>query len=147
MTPANQDKAAWDLAERRYRAQTGRDLETNLKAGNRQAQVAAALGPTWPSLPGGSQSHETQDQFSAALARNTGAASNPANVAVAPVSNIAGGTGASLTEVSHTLTGDARLRITLGGAVPEGSMLGVTTSGDLWVSPPRVARAMAGAPG
>jgi len=74
MTRANQDKAAWDLAERRYRAQTGRDLETDLEAGNRQARIAAALGPTWPSLPGGSQSHETQDQFNVALARNTAAA-------------------------------------------------------------------------
>jgi muramidase (phage lysozyme) len=134
MTPANQDKAAWDLAERRYRAQTGRDLETDLKAGNRQAQIAAALGPTWPSLPGGSQSHETQDQFNAALARNTAAAAadQSVNVAAAPLANIAGGTGVSPSEVNHTVTGDANLRITLGGAVPEGTTLGATTSGDLW---------------
>ena len=85
ITPANQDKAAWDLAERRYRAKTGRDLETDIKAGNQQAQIAAALGPTWPSLPGGSQSHQSQDQFNAALARNTTAAAvaadQPVNVA------------------------------------------------------------------
>ena len=149
MTPANQDKAAWDLAEQRYRVQTGRDLETDLKAGNRQAQIAAALGPTWPSLPGGSQSHQTLDQFDASLARNTAAAGadQAVNVAAAQVANIAGGTGASPTEVNHTVTGDANLRITLGGAVPEGTTLGATTSGDLWGSPPRVERAMAGVPG
>lgn len=133
MTPANQDQAAWDLAERRYRAQTGRDLETDLKAGNRQAQIAAALGPTWPSLPGGSQSHQTQDQFNVALARNTAAAAaaQPVNVTAAAPANIAGGSGASRSEVNHTVTGDASLRITLGGAVPEGTTLGATTSGDL----------------
>jgi muramidase (phage lysozyme) len=148
ITPANQDKAAWDLAERRYRAKTGRDLETDLKAGNQQAQIAAALGPTWPSLPGGSRSHQSQDQFDAALARNTTAAADqPVNVASAPPANIAGGTGASPTEVNHTVTGDANLRITLGGAVPEGTMLGANTTGDLWGSPPRVERAMSGVPG
>ena len=134
MTPANQGEAAWDLAERRYRAQTGRDLETDLKVGNRQGQIAAALGPTWPSLPGGSQSHQTQDQFNAALARNTAAATaadQPVNVAAAPSANIAGGTGASPTEVNHTVTGDANLRVTLGCAVPEGTMLGATASGNL----------------
>lgn len=146
ITPANQDKAAWDLAERRYRAQTGRDLETDLKAGNRQAQIAAALGPTWPSLPGGSQSHQTLDQFDAALARNTAAAAavadQPVNVATAAPANIAGGTGESPTEVNHTVTGDANLRIMLDGAVPDGTTLGATTSGDLWGSPPRVERAL-----
>jgi hypothetical protein len=89
------------------------------------------------------------DQFDASLARNTAAAGadQAVNVAAAQVANIAGGTGASPTEVNHTVTGDANLRITLGGAVPEGTTLGATTSGDLWGSPPRVERAMAGVPG
>lgn len=149
MTPANQDKAAWDLAERRYREQTGRDLEADLKAGNRQAQIAAALGPTWPSLPGGSQSHQTLDQFDAALARNTAAAAvdQPVNVAAAPSTNIAGGTGVSPSRVNRTVTGDANLRITLRGAVPVTTTVGTTTIGDLWGSPPRVERAMTGVPG
>lgn len=69
------------------------------------------------------------------------------NVAAAHPANIAGGTGASSTEVTHTVTGDASLRITLGGAVPEGTTLSATTSRDLWGSPPRVERAMAGVPG
>jgi hypothetical protein len=59
----------------------------------------------------------------------------------------AGGTGASPSQVNHTVTGDANLRITLGGMVPEGTTLGATTSGDLWGSPPRVERAMIGVPG
>jgi len=75
---------------------------------------------------------------SLALARNTAAAAaQPVNVAAAPVANIAGGTGVSPTEVNHTVTGDANLRITLGGAVAEGTTLGATASGELWGSRPR----------
>jgi len=48
-----------------------------------------------------------------------------------PSANIAGGTGAFPNEVNHTVTDDANLRITLGGAVPEGTTLGATTTGDL----------------
>ncbi len=71
----------------------------------------------------------------------------PVNVAAAPSANIPGGSGASATGVNHTVTGDASLRIMLGGAVPEGTTLGATTSGDLWGGPPRVERAMSGVPG
>ena len=44
-------------------------------------------------------------------------------VTTAPDANIAGGTGASPSEVNHTLTGDASLRSMLGNAVPEGTTL------------------------
>ena len=80
-SPTNQDKAAWDLAATAYHAKTGRSLEADLKAGGHQQQIAAALGPIWPSLPGGSQSHQTQGQFDAALARNMAAQSPPTDVA------------------------------------------------------------------
>lgn len=70
-SPKSQDAAAWLLASDRYRAATGGgDLEDDLRAG-KTAQIAKALGPTWPSLPGGSQSHQTQATFDAAIKRNT----------------------------------------------------------------------------
>jgi muramidase (phage lysozyme) len=70
-SPGNQDQAAWHLANTTYRSKTGRDLDDDLKAGNRQSQIATALGPIWPSLPGGSQSHQSQDTFNRSLAENT----------------------------------------------------------------------------
>lgn len=69
-SPKNQDAAAWILARDRYKTSTGGDLEDDLTAG-KSAKVAAALNPTWPSLPGGSQSNRSQSDFDAALARNT----------------------------------------------------------------------------
>ncbi len=70
-SPKNQDAAAWLLARDRYAAGSGgADLEDDLRAG-KNSKIARILGPTWPSLPGGSQSHQTQADFDAALARNT----------------------------------------------------------------------------
>lgn len=71
-SPASQDKAAWNLASTEYRRKTGRDLEADLKAGGHQTDIAAALSGRWPSLPGGSQSTQSMDDFSGALARHTG---------------------------------------------------------------------------
>lgn len=53
-SPANQDAAAWDLAQTEYKAKTGKDLLTTLKSGN-TADVLPALSGQWPSLPGGRQ--------------------------------------------------------------------------------------------
>lgn len=46
-TPASQDAAAWDLAQNRYRAATGKDLVNEWRNGNTNLD---ALAPTWPSL-------------------------------------------------------------------------------------------------
>ena len=46
-TPASQDAAAWDLAQSRYRAATGKDLVNEWRNGNTNLD---ALAPTWPSL-------------------------------------------------------------------------------------------------
>lgn len=46
-SPANQDSAAWDLANSTYRAKTGRDLLQDQLAGKTNW---AALGGQWPSL-------------------------------------------------------------------------------------------------
>lgn len=69
-SPKSQDMAAWLLASDRYRDATGGNLENDLAAG-KSAKIAAALAPTWPSLPGGSQSRQSQQTFDDALKLNT----------------------------------------------------------------------------
>jgi len=46
-TPTSQDAAAWDLAQSRYRATTGKDLANEWRNGNTDL---SPLAPTWPSL-------------------------------------------------------------------------------------------------
>jgi muramidase (phage lysozyme) len=71
MRPENQDRAAWALASDEYRKKTGRDLQIDIKAGGHDSEIAAALRGRWPSLPGGSQSSQTQDTFNRAMQMNT----------------------------------------------------------------------------
>jgi muramidase (phage lysozyme) len=56
-SPANQDTAAWDLAQTEYKAKTGRDLLATLKSGDQGAieDVPRQLSGQWSSLPGGRQ--------------------------------------------------------------------------------------------
>ena len=55
MSPASQDAAAWDLASRTYKQNTGGDLEADWASGDPAAKRAAlgALSKVWTSLPGG----------------------------------------------------------------------------------------------
>jgi muramidase (phage lysozyme) len=53
-SPANQDAAAWDLAQTEYKTKTGKDLLTALRSGQ-TADVLPALSGQWSSLPGGRQ--------------------------------------------------------------------------------------------
>jgi muramidase (phage lysozyme) len=71
--PETQRKKAWYLATTAYRAKTGRDLESDLQAGNHQMQIASALNSIWPTLPGGSQSHGSLADFDTSLGQNTAA--------------------------------------------------------------------------
>jgi muramidase (phage lysozyme) len=56
-SPANQDAAAWDLAQTEYKAKTGKDLLATLQSGDTSAigEVPAKLSAQWSSLPGGRQ--------------------------------------------------------------------------------------------
>jgi len=56
-SPANQDAAAWDLAQTEYKAKTGRDLLATLRSGDQGAieDVPRQLSGQWASLPGGRQ--------------------------------------------------------------------------------------------
>lgn len=63
-SPKNQDKAAWLLAQERYKANTGRDLQESLEAGQIE-KVFSALSPTWTSLPSGKEKNKkTSEAFS-----------------------------------------------------------------------------------
>lgn len=53
-SPANQDSAAWDLAQTEYKAKTGKDLLTVLRSGD-TSDVLPSLSGRWSSLPGGRQ--------------------------------------------------------------------------------------------
>ena len=61
-SPANQDTAAWNLAQEEYKAKTGKDLLTVLKSGDQAAisDVPSQLSGQWSSLPGGRQPAGTQ---------------------------------------------------------------------------------------
>ncbi|UFX08700.1 hypothetical protein [Sinorhizobium meliloti] len=48
-SPASQDRSAWWLAQNDYKANTGRDLMTDMRAG-RYTEIRRALGSTWEGL-------------------------------------------------------------------------------------------------
>jgi muramidase (phage lysozyme) len=51
--PADQNAAAWTLAQQTYSAKTGGDLETDLHAG-KYSDIQSALADVWPSITGSS---------------------------------------------------------------------------------------------
>lgn len=77
-SPQSQDRAAWHLAAREYRAKTGRDLMADLQAGGHEDQIAEALSGRWSSLPGGKHPQLTKQQWKDSLkARTQGALTPP----------------------------------------------------------------------
>ena len=146
-SPASQDKAGWDLAQRRYYDSTaGRYLSDDLKNAGDPAvrqMITSALKGTWPSMPGGSQQLIGQDKFDAALLTNTLSeqarpSAPPVNVVQpsGPPVNIAGGTGsAQAADPGLTVRGSAQLDINMRGAPP-----GTTTTASATglFSPPKL---------
>lgn len=75
-SPESQDKAAWNLAAERFKAETGADLEQALMSRDpaRLAEIGKALAPTWTSLPGGIEQQVNEGAFARAFLQNlTGA--------------------------------------------------------------------------
>ena len=68
-SPASQDKAAWWLAQRDYKRETGRDLLADLNSGDKRllAGVGSALSKTWTSLPQGIEATQTSTGFVASM--------------------------------------------------------------------------------
>ena len=86
-SPANQDKGAWYLAQRDYKAHTGRDLQADLKSGDPAtiANIGRELHSTWVSLNG-----SFSGKYQRFLGRDSAPAAAPSAVssAQAPSSQI-----------------------------------------------------------
>lgn len=123
MSPGNQDKAAWDLANTKYKAFTGRDLATDLKDPMMNTRITRALHGIWTSLPGGSQNPTGQGTFDLRLAANE--AAQLKQVAQAPA-----------TKIDGNITANVNVN------APEGTKVTATSSGA--VAPPTVAMPMMG---
>jgi len=79
-SPANQDKAAWNLAAETYQAKTGQSLDDALQSGDPEtiASVGKVLNPIWTSLPGGIEQGTNTNKFVATYQRALGAGATPA---------------------------------------------------------------------
>lgn len=129
-SPENQDKGAWFLAQRDYRARTGRDLGADLKSSDPavRAGIGPALHNTWTSLPGGIEPNSATGGFNARLTAGLGAAQAPPAVPP-PVTGAPGPNGAVSVDITHTNP-------------PAGTSARVVSSGDVTAGPARVVRAM-----
>jgi muramidase (phage lysozyme) len=79
-SPANQDKAAWNLAAETYKSKTGQDLDAVLQSNDPAAlaKVGQVLNPIWTSLPGGIEQGTNTDRFVASYQRALNAGASPA---------------------------------------------------------------------
>ncbi len=70
-SPASQDAAAWNLAQEEYKRDTGRDLLSDLQAGD-TSRVTSSLRNQWTSMPGGIEQGITGSAFANAYAAALG---------------------------------------------------------------------------
>ncbi len=56
-SPENQDRKAWELAQQDYRAQTGGDLDAELRQGGLTPEIVSALSGTWEAFNNGANRH------------------------------------------------------------------------------------------
>lgn len=72
-SPESQDMAAWHLAAKTYESKTGRDLLTDIQAGN-TSDIAPALKGVWTSIPGGIEPNQATAGFAGRLGSDAPAA-------------------------------------------------------------------------
>lgn len=98
-SPAAQDVMAWNLAQKDYKARTGRDLSSDLQAGGMTPGIMKSLSPTWTSFGSEKVRGEATSEYNNSLARySQGNAPAPAPVSPpmdlpAPVAQAAKGVG------------------------------------------------------
>jgi muramidase (phage lysozyme) len=80
-SPANQDRAAWLLAQTDYHRRTGRDLTVDLKDPMQAQRIASTLQPTWTSTNKSGWANELQRNLAAQQAK----AAPPHVTAPAPI--------------------------------------------------------------
>jgi hypothetical protein len=86
-SPAAQDKVAWNYAQNVYRANTGGDLQADIRSGVDPAKIAGALNKVWPSLPGGSEQNTTMAQWTQRLNGMAGNRAGPTGADAVPITS------------------------------------------------------------
>lgn len=162
-SPANQDRAAWHLAQVDYHRRTGRDLTIDLKDPMQHQRIASVLQPTWTSTNKPGWADRLTKNLAAANAGPRVAVAPPvaqapppppapipvqappvqvAPAAQAPPAQVGPtGSGAPPAPTTTTVRGSADLRVRIETPNPVGTRTTATTEGDLFGAP-RIETAM-----